>query len=250
MLAKKLLNHYNLVVITSTQNERIKNIKKLLKDREYLFLDNPKLIYEAINSGRNLEYLIVKESYSGKTDYGGEVIIVSENVFNIFSQTVNSQGIIGVLKLCKKTIDIPSGNFLILDEVQDPGNVGTLIRSALGANFKDVYLINCARISDKVVRSSMGAIFKVNVYECSKNEFINICKDKNMFYADMNGENVYNKKFIKNIGIVIGNEGNGVSDEIKSICKGSISIPMANGLESLNASVAGSIIMYQIYLRS
>ena len=224
-------------------------MKKLLKDKDYLFLDNPKLIDEAVNSGKSLEYLIVKENYSGKTDYGGEILLVSDNVFKLFAQTINSQGVVGIIKFCKKKLELPFGNFLVLDEVQDPGNVGTLIRSSLGANFNDVYLLNCARISDKVVRSSMGAIFKLNVYECSKDEFISICTNKNMFYADMNGENIFNKQFSENVGIVIGNEGNGVSKEIKKICKSSISIPMANGLESLNASVAGSIIMYQINLR-
>ena len=236
-------------MITSIQNEKIKYLKKLLKDKDYLFLDNPKLIDEAVNSGKSLEYLIVKENYSGKTDYGGEILLVSDNVFKLFAQTINSQGVVGIIKFCKKKLELPVGNFLVLDEVQDPGNVGTLIRSSLGANFNDVYLLNCARISDKVVRSSMGAIFKLNVYECSKDEFISICTNKNMFYADMNGENIFNKQFSENVGIVIGNEGNGVSKEIKKICKSSISIPMANGLESLNASVAGSIIMYQINLR-
>ncbi len=236
-------------MITSIQNEKIKYLKKLLKDKDYLFLDNPKLIDEAVNSGKSLEYLIVKENYSGKTDYGGEILLVSDNVFKLFAQTINSQGVVGIIKFCKKKLELPFGNFLVLDEVQDPGNVGTLIRSSLGANFNDVYLLNCARISDKVVRSSMGAIFKLNVYECSKDEFISICTNKNMFYADMNGENIFNKQFSENVGIVIGNEGNGVSKEIKKICKSSISIPMANGLESLNASVAGSIIMYQINLR-
>lgn len=238
-------------MITSVQNEKIKLLKRLLKDKSFMFLDNPKLISEAVKAGYKIEYLIIKENYAGKTDYGGENVLVSEEIFKTFSQTVNSQGLIGILKVEKKPLSVPKSNFLVLDELQDPGNVGTLLRSALGANFKDVYLINCAKVaSDKVVRSSMGAIFKLNIFECTKNEFLNMCFGLHMCYADMYGENIYKTTFPKNIGIVVGNEGNGVSEELKKVCNKSVSIPMANGLESLNASVAGSIIMYQIYSRS
>ena len=236
--------------ITSKQNKKIKLLKILLKDKNYMFLDNPKLIVEAKKAGFNIDYLLINETYNGKTDYGGENVVVSESVFKSFSQTVNSQGLIGILKYGKKTLKKPQADFLVLDELQDPGNVGTLLRSALGANFKDVYLLNSARVSsDKVVRSSMGAIFKLNIYECSKDEFLNMCSGLHMCYADMFGDNVYKTKLPKNIGVVVGNEGNGVSKELRKVCTQAVAIPMANGLESLNASVAGSIIMYQIYSR-
>ena len=238
-------------MITSVQNEKIKHLKRLLKDKSYMFLDNPKLITEAVKAGMSIEYTIFKESYAGKTDYGGEEILVSEEVFKGFSQTVTSQGLIGVVKFKSKELTVPKANFLVLDEIQDPGNVGTLLRSALGADFKDVYLLNCARVSsDKVIRSSMGAIFKLNIYESSKNEFLNICSGLHMCFADMFGENIYKTKLPSLVGVVVGNEGNGVSKELKEACSFSVSIPMANDLESLNASVAGSIIMYQIYSRS
>lgn len=238
-------------MITSMQNTKIKELRKLLKNKNYMFLDNPKLIEEAIKSSLSLEYLIVNESYLGKTDYGGEQFIVAENIFKSFSQTISSQGIIGVIKFSVKPLKMPKSNFLVLDEVQDPGNVGTLLRTALGANFKDVYLLNCAKISsDKVIRSSMGAIFKLNTYECSRDEFLSMCKNLHMCYADMYGENIFKTKVSLPLGVVVGNEGKGVSKDLKNACDFSISIPMENGLESLNASVAGSIIMYQIYSRS
>ena len=155
----------------------------------------------------------------------------------------------GVIKLQNRAIQPPNGNYLVLDELQDPGNVGTLIRSALGANFLDIYLLNSVNISnEKLIRSSMGAIFKTKIYQVSKDEFISNYKkwNKPLYVCDMDGENIYKTHISNNAGIVVGNEGNGVSAEIRGISTGSISIPMKNGLESLNAGVSGSIIMYHL----
>ncbi len=238
------------MIITSTQNPKIKELKKLMKDKSLIFFDNPKLIEEAVLSGNNLLYIIKKEGYVGKADYGGaELIDVDEKVFGAFCTTVNSQGIVGVVKLQNRVIQPPRGNFLVLDELQDPGNVGTLIRSALGANFLDIYLLNSVNISnEKLIRSSMGAIFKTRIYQVSKDEFISNYKkwNKPLYVCDMGGENIYKTTVSNDAGIVVGNEGNGVSNEINNISTGAISIPMQNGLESLNAGVSGSIIMYQI----
>lgn len=237
------------MILTSVHNPKIKELKKLMKDKSLVFFDNPKVLAEAISAGNKILYLIKKEGYAGKIDYGGEVIEVTENVFNQFTSTVTSQGIVGVVKLNKRELLKPSGNFLVLDGLQDPGNVGTLIRSALGANFLDIYLLNCVQVgNDKVIRASMGAVFKTRVYESSRDDFISQFSSwyKNLFACDMMGTNIYKKDFSNSDGIVIGNEGNGLSKLIKDICTGTISIPMQNNLESLNAGVSGSIIMYEI----
>ena len=153
------------MILASMQNEKVKMLKKLMTDKSLVFFDNPKLIQEAYSAGHNILYIIKKEGYVGKTDYGGEVIEVTDNVFKAFSTTVNSQGLIGVVKFKDLNCQKPLGNFLVLDELQDPGNVGTLLRSALGANFLDVYLLDTVKVNnDKVVRSSMGAVFKLRIY--------------------------------------------------------------------------------------
>ena len=231
------------------QNGKVKELKKLMTDKSLVFFDNPKLVEEAYLAGHQIIYVLKREDYGGKTDYGGEVIEFSSSVFKAFSTTLSSQGLIGVVKFNFKPLERPKGNFLVLDELQDPGNVGTLIRSALGANFLDIYLINTVKPNnDKVVRSSMGAVFKTNLYPCTKDEFITHFKKWNLPLAvcHMQGENLYKTTFPKQIGVLVGNEGNGVSEPMHKLSSKTLSIPMQNNLESLNAGVSGSIVMFQI----
>lgn len=234
------------MIISSTKNEKIKQIKKLMSEKDIIVLDNPKLINEALSVGNQLIEVVREENSKNKITEND--ILVTENVFNHFTNTITSQGVIALVKLKQKEVLSPKGNFLILDRVQDPGNVGTLIRSAVGAGFLDIYLINCARVNNpKTIRSTMGAIFKANFYEVNQ-EFLNTLKiwNKPIYVADMDGSDIYNMSFEDNCGIVVGNEGKGVSQELEQIANLKIKIPMLNGLESLNAGVSGSIIMYQI----
>lgn len=233
-------------MLTSTQNEQIKYLRKLKQEKDILCLDNPKLIDEAIKSNWDILFLL-KTSNVLKV-YTNNDIIVSDNIIKVFTNTKTTQGVVAFIRFKKISLKPPDGNFLILDNVQDPGNVGTLIRSAVGANFKDIYLISCASVTlDKTIRSTMGAIFKCNIYEVDSC-FINTLKqwNKKIYVADMNGESIYYHNFPNNIGVIIGNEGHGVSDDLKKISTNTISIPMQNNLESLNAGVSGSIIMYEI----
>ncbi len=237
---------YNIHMITSSKNEYIKQLKKLKQEKDVLCLDSPKLIDEAIKS--KIEILCLLKTDKISRQYTNNDIIVASNVLNSFSNTKTSQQVVALIKLKKQALRPPNSNFLVLDTIQDPGNVGTLIRSAVGANFLDIYLINCASVSlDKTIRSTMGAIFKCNVFEVD-NTFVETLKNwnKNLYITDMNGKNLYQNIFKEPIGLVIGNEGHGVSSEIKNISTGSISLPMQNNLESLNAGVSGSIIMYHL----
>lgn len=242
--------------ILSTQNQIIKDLKKQKQhSRSLLFLDNPKTINDAISCGFQPKIVLITslEKLADLQDYEdacGEVIKTSQQVIKLFSSTVTPQGIVGVFEMKTQQPHLPKNNFLVLDGLQDAGNIGTLLRSALGANFKDIFLVDCTALNnDKIVRSSMSAILRLNVFEMSRTEFVKFAKENklNLMIAEMNGENVYKAKFDKNIGVVVGNEGNGVSKELKSLAKAKCSIPMANNLESLNAGVAGSIIMFQIF---
>lgn len=237
------------MILASMQNEKVKMLKKLMADKSLVFFDNPKLVQEAFDAGHNILYVIKKEGYVGKTDYGGEVVEVAPNIFNHFSSTVTSQGLIGVVQFKQQPMQKPNGNFLVLDGLQDPGNVGTLLRSALGANFLDVYLLDCVKANNsKVVRSSMGAIFKLNIYQTSKQQFIEQYKTWGLplYICNMQGNNLYTSKITMPAGVVVGNEGNGVSSQMLALATHNISIPMQNGLESLNAGVSGSIVMFYI----
>lgn len=237
---------YNVSMITSVKNDFIKELKLLKQEKNILCLDNPKLISEAIKEGWQILHIIKTEKY--ENGFSDNDILVSENVLNIFTNTKTSQGVVAFVQQKKFELTEPKGDFLILDNVQDPGNVGTLIRSAVGANFLDIYLINCASVClDKTVRSTMGALFKCRVYEV-KDDFLDILKgwNKRIFITTMQGKNIYDVPFPKNIGLVIGNEGHGVSEKLQKIATDNISLPMQNNLESLNAGTSGSIMMYQI----
>lgn len=241
-------------MIISKSNEKIKLLKQLQKDKNFAFLDNPKLIKEAQNAGFEILYILINsEKLNDKFNdiQCLDRIEVNDAVFKLFSNTCNSQGVIGIIKNFEQKLDMPKGNFLILDSLQDPGNIGTLLRTACGANFKDVYLVNCVNMmNDKLIRSSMGAIFKLNIYECTKTEFLdfrnNILKNIEIYVGDLQGENVFDVAPNKQFGIILGNEGNGVCDEMKKIVTKSVSIPMKNNLESLNVAVAGAILMYEL----
>lgn len=231
--------------ITSRNNQLVLDIKKQVKDKSLIILDTPKLICDAISKGVKPKYIFATEKQANMFD---EVVIVGQSIIDLFSEVKTNAGVVAFIDPIYKELKPPQGNFLVLDRVQDPGNVGTLIRSALGANFLDLYLVDSAKISTKVIRSSMGAIFDENLYSLTKDEFLKFAKENNLnlVMADMDGENVYQNNRLKNVGVVLGNEGQGVCDEIASLCKSTIKIPMNKNLESLNVAVSGSIIMFEI----
>ena len=242
---------YNIgMVITSSQNNLIKEIKKLKLNRDFLFLDSPKAINEAINSNFEIKHIIIEDGKQEKfKNYNFNTVVVSSEVFKGLCSTVTSQGACAIVKVNKRQFKPPSSNYLVLDNVQDPGNVGTLIRSALAFGFNEIYLLDCASITnEKVARSTMGAMFKVKLYEMSKMEFLNVFKNKNLICGDMNGKKLSQTKLDFPIGVVVGNEGNGISNEIMALGE-SVAIEMENGVESLNAGVAGSVLMFECYRR-
>ena len=235
---------YNELMLTSVHNEKIVNLIKLSKQKGVLCLDNPKLICEAI--ANKWDILAVIKTISN--NFTSNDILVSENVLKKFTNTKTTQGVIALVKLKHYELKPPDNNFLILDNIQDPGNVGTLIRSAVGADFLDIYLYKCASLSlDKTIRSTMGAIFRCRFYEVGE-DFVDIAKgwNKTILTADMDGENIFSVKISGSVGLIVGNEGHGVSESFRGLSNKVISIPMRNGLESLNAGVSGSILMYQL----
>ena len=139
---------------------------------------------------------------------------------------------------------------LVLDRISDPGNLGTIIRTAAATGFRDIVLLECADpYNPKTVRSSSGGIFYTDFYPLEFDEFCEVCqKYKTKIYiADMNGENVF--KFdnkTENYALVIGSEGSGVSDRVRKIADQVLSLPMKSQMESLNAGVSASVIMYQL----
>ena len=139
-----------------------------------------------------------------------------------------------------------------MDGLQDPGNVGTLIRTAKACGFEYIFLLDSVKKqNEKLIRSSVGAVFDSKVYEMTKAEFISFAKKNKLklLMTDMDGENIFDFQCDNLIGVVVGNEGNGVCEEIEKICERKVKIPMKEGIESLNAGVSGSIVMYEINKR-
>lgn len=229
-------------------NADIKNLKdkKFRRQNQLFMVEGNKFCADLLNS--NIE--IVHTITSDKNLIGfPNIEVVSEKMLSSLATTKTNQDIICVCKV--KDYGIESiGNSLILDNLQDPGNVGTLVRSALAFGFSDIYLVEGADpYSEKVIRSSAGLIMNARLHVC---DFEMIKQNKNkiadvFMVADMDGENINQIHLPKGkIAVIIGNEGQGVSDAFLSLANKTVSIPMTPVVESLNAGVAGSIIMQKL----
>lgn len=256
-------------VISSKDNEIIKNIKKL-KEKKYRDLNHEymiegiKLLEEAIEESADIKQIVVCEECINDGTLSKdllyqiakyECIYVTEKVFNILTEVKTPQGILAVIK--KKNINNEIDNkaeiIIALDGIQDPGNLGTILRTVDSANLKQIIISKDTvdPYSPKVVRSTMGAIFRVNIIESDNLEKTLKDIQKKDFEIVVtsldNADDIYNIDYNKKV-IVIGNEANGVSKEIQNISNKKIKIPMLGKTESLNASVAAGIIIYE-YVR-
>lgn len=239
-------------IITSVKNSLVKETKNIRDNAiDKIFVEGEKLVLEALNAKLVPDYFLVskeKQDFIQKfSKY--KIFLIEENVLKSLCETKTPQGVIGVFNISFETLKKPSGNFLVLDNIQDPGNLGTIIRSASGTTFNEIYLIDgCNFLNQKVIRSSMGGVFKSKIYKTNKVDFLSLIKDSGvkLYTCSMEGKNIFKTSFKAPIGLVFGNEGNGVSKELRELATDTLSIPMKNGLESLNVAVSSSIIMYYI----
>ena len=238
-------------VISSLQNERIKNLSKLLnkkyRDIEGKFIvEGEHLVEEAYKSDKLLE-IIKTEDY--ECDIDVPITNVTYEVIKKLSNTMNPQRIMGIVsKLDEKEI---GNKVLIIDELQDPGNLGTIIRSCVAFNIDTIILSeNTVDLyNDKVIRSSEGMLFKINILKRNIEKIINDLKNNNYkIYGTKvtNGTNLKDTEFPSKLAFIVGNEGNGVRKEILDLCDEYIYIPMNNNCESLNVAIATSIILYEM----
>lgn len=254
-------------IISSKDNEIIKNIRKL-KEKKYRDIENSyiiegiKLIKEAIDEKANIKQIVMCEEFSDdEVDKDTlfelarhNLINVTKNVFNLITDVKTPQGIIAVVeKKQNKDANYKEDIIIALDDIQDPGNLGTILRTVDSANLKQVIVSkNTVDVyNPKVVRSTMGAIFRINIVEADDlKEELEKAKSHNykVMVTSLNAKkNIYDADFNKKV-IVIGNEANGVSKEIQDMADEKVIIPMLGKTESLNASVATSIMVYE-YVR-
>ena len=240
------------MIITSLNNPTIKEISKL-KNKKYRDLTNTylvegdHLVEEAYKNNLLIKIILLEDTIC---NYDIEKIYVTKEVMKKLTELDTPNKIIGIVK---KNTPLPIGNKkLILDNIQDPGNLGTIIRSSVAFDIDTIVLSpNTVDIyNPKVIRSTQGMIFYTNIITLELKEFINEIKTKNYTIF---GTNVRNGKNIKEItlpekfALVLGNEGQGVSKEIESLCDDNIYIKMSSKCESLNVSVATSILLYEVY---
>lgn len=230
-------------MITSLTNQVVKDLVKLntskgRKEAGLFIVEGRHLVLEAIKAG------VLVKAYTIKDDLEGEK--VSEQVMKKICNTNTVVNQIGICKFIEKR-DL-SDKILILDGVQDPGNLGTLMRSAKAFNFNTIFLSDGTvdPYNDKVIRSSQGAIFKLNIIQGNIIDFLNKISDYDIYSTNViNGIDIRDANISKKIALILGNEGNGVSDEVKALNLKNLYISMDN-MESLNVSIAGSILMYEI----
>ena len=157
------------------------------------------------------------------------------------------QGVLALVHMPQNKADRPQGSCLLLDRIQDPGNLGTIIRTANAAGYDELYLINCTdAYSPKAVRASMSGIFFVKIYECTAEEAFCVLSDVPLICADMNGEDIFTFTPPKKYCLCIGNEGGGISDEVMNKSQHKVKVPMRDSCESLNAAISAGIAMYQL----
>lgn len=256
--------------IISNQNPLIKELK-LLKERKYreekklYFIEGLRFVEEAIKESAEIVKIYISEKFEetkgGKeilfkiNDMQYDTIFLTDKLFREVSDTENPQGILATIKV--KTFELTDlsldlGFFLILDSIQDPGNMGTIIRTADAANANGIIVLKgCVDVyNPKVLRATMGSIFHQPIYFYENAaDLIARLKEKGIkvFASHLKGSsNYFEHDFRENIAFVIGNEANGINEEIALLADELVRIPMPGRAESLNASVAASLLMYEV----
>ena len=238
-------------MITSKSNPTVKRVNSL-KEKKYraeygeYIVEGVKQIREAVAAGQKIVSIYYSPRYRGELTEHERSVPVSDEVFGKLSEEVSPQGILAVLEIPENAPEAPQGNALFLDGISDPGNLGTIIRTANGAGYADIYLKNCTDpYAPKCVRSAMSGLFFVRLHILSENVYP-FLDGIPFICADMGGENVYSFRPPQKFVLVIGNEANGVSEEMRKVCEYTVSIPMRECCESLNAGVSAGILMYHL----
>ncbi|WP_455951338.1 TrmH family RNA methyltransferase [Eubacterium sp.] len=251
-------------MITSTSNEQVKNIIQL-KEKAKVRRQKKLFVVEGIKMFREipkdkLVSVFVSEKFEKEneellshTDY----ILLSDSVFKKISDTVTPQGILAVVKQNEFTVediierrDKERSCIVVLDRLQDPGNLGTIVRTGEGAGITGIVMSNDSvdLYNPKVIRSTMGSVFRVPVAVVPDlQDAIKKMKQNGIetYAAHLNGMEYQKGAFGKDIALLIGNEAKGLSDEVSVMADKLIKIPMEGKVESLNAAVATAILMYE-----
>ncbi len=253
--------------ITSKENalfrETLRLTRRKYRDRTGRYLiEGEHLIREAIDRGQEMETIFLAEGARWETDpqaplAGHRVSILDPGLFGQLSDTETSQGVLAVVRKPDVSVsrllrmDRPEGNLVVLDRLQDPGNIGTIIRTAAAAGFEAVLALpgTADLFSPKVVRAASGTLFRIPVIlPEDRAQFLALVRrlGKRLAVTSVVRDRVYYEEDLsQGVALVIGNEGSGCGQDLLENADMRVSIPMAAGVESLNASVAAGILMYE-----
>jgi TrmH family RNA methyltransferase len=252
--------------ITSKDNIIYKETRKLStkkgRDESGLYLvEGENMIQEALEHEIPLRHILVRDKGGGVPHFvftkpgkapGLPIFLLDQRLFDQLAQTETSQGVLGVAEKPMNQKALPKeGNVLVLDRLQDPGNIGTLIRTAEAAGYEGVVILKGTVdvFSPKVVRATAGSLFRIPLFHyASKEDLVEALRKtgKRIITTDLTAKTMYyQERLQKNIALVIGNEGNGVDPYFREHGDVCIKIPMKGKVDSLNAAVAASILMYE-----
>ena len=250
-------------VITSRDNPNVKRIAKLTKRSEakkegLIYLEGTRLCEEALSSGQKAKEVIVTEdkiSWAKEFTPGIEPLVLSRDVFTKISQTVNPQGVALIINEPGISADIPRRGdgkdiYVVLENTQDPGNLGTIIRmaDAFGLTAVIISPTTCDPFNDKVIRATMGSVWHIPVVRKTMDECFDYFESAKIetIATHLKGNELDSGDLKLPCAYFIGNEGDGLTDETAKKCTKLIKIPMKGKAESLNAAVAASVIGYEL----
>ena len=258
------------IMITAKDNDKVKYTKSLLKSKNRnkeskFIIEGYRILTLAIECNAKIDYVFINEDFEKKTEHVEFLeILKSKNIntykttnkiFNELVDTESTQGILAVVKFNQRRIQENLKDehrfVVILDRIQDPGNMGTIIRTADAAGVDAIIALKgCVDIyNPKVIRSTMGSIFDMNIIHATQEEAVRLLKLKNFDIVSsyLDTDNYYDKvEYNYKTALVIGNEANGINDELVSKSDVLVKIPIYGKAESLNAAISSAILMYEI----
>lgn len=249
-------------VITSSQNPKIKLVRALLgrpkerRDAGAFVVEGVRLVEEAEVRDWKFQFALYDSSLNARGSSLVEHLLsrdieveeVSEELMKSLSDTETPQGILAVLELTQFPITNYPNFVLIPDQIRDPGNLGTLLRTAAAAGVQAVFLPpeTTDAFAPKVLRSGMGAHFRVPIQSMKWEKIRRNIEGLEVYLADMDGQSCWETDLRQPLALIVGSEAEGASEEARKLSTQKISIPMSGDIESLNAGVAGSILMFEV----
>lgn len=241
------------MLITSLENKKIKEYFKLKNKKnrhlkKMYIVEGSHLVLDAYSKGLLLDILVL-ENYQIDLDIKIEINYVTKEIMKKLSNLDSIPSLIGVVKMHDEK-NVLGDRVLLLDDIQDPGNLGTIIRSALAFNITDIVLgLNTVDLyNDKVIRSTQGMIYSINIIRKDLFQVIKELKSNNYIILGTNVKDGVDVSLVKEnkYALIVGNEGNGVKSELQDLCDMNLYIKMNSQCESLNVSVATSILLYEL----